>query len=277
MQKAFLFRAKVILQTGLLILIGSLLYSTPSFAQSKEVLNPPQKRFEIGFGGGWALYRMTSINKHYIDEFAKEFGVFDYHIDNGPNLFGEVGYFVSTKVSIDLGVTYLQGDISKKGNVIIRTDEQGNVIDTFLGKAWLSTALVAPELKIKYHFPKERLDLFISGGVAWCFGKSVLKADINSPEGLFLEDYRFTAKGLGFVVSTGVSYNLNKTISFDTEIGYRVFGTGELKDKNGKVWVVGDLMDENGKVGVAGWPKTSHRMDLDFSGPFILGGLRLKL
>lgn len=247
-----------------------------SYAQSTGVRNPSQKRFEISFGGGWSLYRMTSINKHYIDEFAKGFGVFDDHIDNGPNLFGEVGYFVSTKVSIDLGVTYLQGDISKKGNVI-RTDEQGNVIDTLLGKARLSTALVAPGLRIKYHFPTEKIDLFIGGGAAWCFGKSVLKAETNSPQGPIFEEYRFTAKGLGFVASTGVSYNLNKTISFDTEIGYRIFGTGDLKDKNGEVWVVGDPKDGNGKVGVIGWPKTSHKMNLDFSGPFILGGLRLKL
>ena len=258
-----MFRPKVILQTALFILIGSFLYITQSDAQNVEVLNPPQKRFEISFGGGWALYRMTSINKHYIDEFAKEFEIFDDHIDNGPNLFGEVGYFVSTKVSLDFGVTYLQGDISKKGN-LIRMDEQGNVIDTSHGKTSLSTTLVAPELKIKYHFPKERIDLFISGGAAWCFGKSALKAKFNLPEGFVLEEYRFTAQGVGLLASTGVSYNLNKTISLGTEIGYRLFATSGLKDKNGKLWIV----DATGKP---------HKMNLDFSGPFILVGLSLKL
>jgi hypothetical protein len=258
-----MFRTKAILQVCLFTLIGSFLIETQGYAETREGINPPQKRFEISFGRGWALYRMTSINKHYIDEFAKEVGIFDHHINNGPNLFGEVGYFVSTKVSIDFGVTYLQGDVSKKGNVI-RMDEQGNVIDTSLGKTSLSTTSVAPELKIKYYFPTEKIDLFISGGAAWCFGRSVLKAETNSPEGPFLEEYRFTAKSLGFVASTGAWYNLNKMISLGAEVGYRLFATTDLKDKNDKAWVVN-------ATGI------SQKMNLDFSGSFILGGLRLKL
>jgi hypothetical protein len=273
-----MFRPRWILRTCLFILIGSFLYSAPSDAKNKEVINPPQNRFEISFGGGWGLYSMRDINKHYIDEFAKESGVFDDHIDNGPNLFGEVGYFVSPNVSANFGVTYLYGSISKKENVIITWyDYQGGIVDTFLEKGSLTTTLVAPELKVKYHFPFEKTDLFLSGGAAWCFGGSVLKAETNSPDGPIFEEYRFTAKGLGFAASTGAWYNLNKMISFGAEIGYRVFGTGDLKDKNGRVWVVGDLKDGNGKVGIEEWPKTSHKMNLDFSGPFILGGLRLKL
>lgn len=36
------------------------------------------------------------------------------HIDNGPNLFGEVGYFVWPNVSANLGVTYLHGSITNQ-------------------------------------------------------------------------------------------------------------------------------------------------------------------
>lgn len=57
---------------------------------------------------------MKNINKHYIDEFAKDVGIFDDHIDNGPNLFGEVGYFVWPNVSANLGVTYLHGSITNQ-------------------------------------------------------------------------------------------------------------------------------------------------------------------
>jgi hypothetical protein len=268
-----MFRPKVILQTVLFILIGSFFYSTQSDAQSKEVINPPQKRFEIGFGGGWGLYRMTNINKHYIDEFAKGIGIFDHHIDNGPTLFGEVGYFVSPNVSTNFRVTYVGGRGDQKGNInIIIMNEQGNVIDTALMKTETSmiATLVAPELKIKYHFPLEKLDLFLGGGMTWCFGKLTLKSSGSGAEGEewqlppYSNEYKFTAQGLGLLGSTGVSYNLNKTISFGTEMGYRLFATSGLKDKNGKVWIV----DATGRP---------YRMNLDFSGPFILGGLRLKL
>lgn len=273
MQKAFLFRAKVILQTGLFILIGSFLYSTQSDAQNIGVINSPQKRFEISFGSGWALYRMENINKHYIDEFAKDIGLFDHHIDNGPNVFGEIGYFVMPNVSTNFGVTYVGGGGNQKGNInIIIMNEYGNVLDTALvkTKTSITTTLIAPELKIKYHFPLEKVDLFLGGGMAWCFGKSTLKSSGSGAEGgewqlpSYSNEYKFTAQGLGLLGSTGVSYNLNKTVSFGTEIGYRLFATGDLKDKNGKVWIV----DATGKP---------HRMNLDFSGPFILGGLRLKL
>lgn len=260
-----MFRLNAILKVYLFILIGSFLFGAQLYAQNMERINPSQKRFKISFGGGWGLYRMTNINKHYIDEFAKGIGIFDHHINNGPNLFGEIGYFVSPKVSVSFGINYLRGGMDHK-SYQVRTDEQGNVLDSSLAytKTSLTTTLVAPELKIRYYFPIKKMDLFVSGGTTWCFGKSALKAKFNLPEGFVLEEYRFTAQGVGLLASTEVSYNLDKTISFGTEIGYRLFATSGLKDKNGKLWIV----DATGKP---------HKMNLDFSGPFILGGLSLKL
>jgi len=260
-----MFRHKAILQACLFILIGGFLFDAESYAQSRELANPPQKRFEISFGGGWGLYSMKNINRHYIDDFAKEFDIFNDHIDNGPNLFGEIGYFVSPKVSVSFGINYLWGGMDHK-SYQVRTDEQGNVLDSSLAytKTSLTTTLVAPELKIRYYFPIKKMDLFVSGGTTWCFGKSALKAKFNLPEGFVLEEYRFAAQGVGFMASTGVSYNLNKTISFDTEIGYRVFGTDDLKDKNDKIWIV----DATGRP---------YKMNLDFSGPFVLGRLSIRL
>jgi hypothetical protein len=260
-----MFRAKVILQTGLLILIGSLFCSTLSFAQSKEVLNPPQKRFEISFGGGWGLYRMPRFNDS-MDEVAgyveTNGGRVDIdHIDNGPTIFGEVGYFVSPNVSVNIGVTYLRGAGSYKANYTMTVFDYRDMasVDTFLEEVSLTTALVAPELKVKYHFPFEKTDLFLSGGVAWCFGKYVLKS--TSGKSLF------TAQGIGFLSSTGAWYNLNETISLGAEFGFRYFVTGDLKDKD---------KDGERKVGTTG-SFTGYKTNLDFSGPFILGGLRLKL
>jgi hypothetical protein len=218
-------RLKTILKIYLLILIGGFWFAAPLHAQNMEGINFPQKRFEISFGGGWGLYRMTNINKYYIDEI----GIFDDHLDNGPNLFGEIGYFVSPKVSANFGVLYASGNSGQKGNInVIITNEQGNVIDTALRKTETSmiATLIAPELKIKYHFPLEKLDLFVGGGMAWCFGKLTLKSSGSGAEGEgwqllpYSNEYKFTAQGLGLLASTGVSYNLNKTISLGTEMGY---------------------------------------------------------
>jgi hypothetical protein len=265
MQKAFLFRAKVILQTVLFILIGSFLYSAQSNAQSKEVINPPQKRFEISFGSGWGFYSMTEFNNR-MDEVAGYVetigGRVDIdHIDNGPTIFGEAGYFVSRNVSVNLGVTYLRGAGSSKVNYTMTVFDYRDMasVDTFLVKGSLTTTLVAPELKVKYHFPFEKTDLFLGGGVAWCFGKCVLKS--TSGKSLF------TAQGVGFLSSTGAWYNLNKTISLGAEVGFRYFVTGDLKDKD---------KDGERKVPTMG-SFTGYKTNLDFSGPFILGGLRLKL
>ena len=258
-----MFRPKAVLLACLFILIVYFLFDVQSYAQTTEGTNPAQNKFQISLGGGWGLYSMGDINKHYIDEFAKEVDIFDDHIDNGATLFGEVGYFASPYYSVNLGVSYLHTGITGKTTGLI-TDEQGNVVGSYPTKHSLSAFLVAPELKIKYHFPNEKLDWFLSGGTAWCFGKSVLKVESNLPQGIFLEKYRFTAQGLGFLASIGLLYNLNKTVSFGTEIGDRLFVTGDLKDKNGKVWVV----DATGKP---------HKMNLNFSGPFILGSLSIRL
>jgi len=267
MQKAFLFRAKVILQTSLFILIGSFLYSAQSNAQSKEVINPPQKRFEISFGGGWGFYSMTEFNNR-MDEVAGYVemigGHVDIdHIDNGPTIFGEAGYFVSRNVSVNLGVTYLGGVGSYKANYTMTVyDYRDNAsVDTFLEEGSLTATLVAPELEIKYHFPIGKPDLFFGGGVALCFGKCEGKSTFQE-RGAWNIDTSYksptiTAQRIGFLTSVGGSYNLNKIISLGIEIGYRHFATGDEEEK-----------DKHMHLG---------SKELDFSGPFILGGMRLKL
>lgn len=265
-----MFRPKAFL-LACLILIGCFLFNTQLlYAQSKEATNPTHKRFHISFGGGWALYRMTDINKHYIDEFVKEVGFFADHIDNGPNFFGEVGYLVSPKVSANFGVIYLHGSSSMKGDVIITSySYHGTEADTFFEETSLTTTLIAPELKIKYHFPIGKIDLFFGGGTAWCFGKYVGESTVKSQHGSTSWKSPLTAQGIGFLVSTGASYNLNKTISLGAEIGYRHFATGDLKekeDKNGEPRKVGTYLME-----------ILRKSNLDFSGPFILGSLSIGL
>lgn len=252
---------RAILKTCLFISIGSFWFGAPLYAQNMEGINSSQKRFEIGFGGGWGLYSMGNINKHYINEV----GIFDDHIDNGPNVFGEIGYFISPNVSANLGVTYLHGGIISRVNAILPGGYSGEVDSVLVEESVTITAL-APELKIKYRLPIKKMDLFFGGGTAWCLGQCVLKSTILPERSISLTS-SFTAQGIGFLASTEAWYNLNKTLSFGAEIGYRHFATGDLKN--------GDN-DGYGKVGTV-MSLRNYKVNLDFSGPFILGGLRVKL
>jgi len=272
-----MFRLNAILKVYLFILIGSFLFGAQLYAQNMERINPSQKRLEISFGGGWGVYSMTKFNNR-MDEIAEYVemtgGHVDIgHIDNGPSVFGEVGYFVSPNVSANLRVTYLRGAGSYKENFIWTVYGYGDnsAVDTSLEEGSLTATLVAPELKIKYHFLAERTDLFLSGGIAWCFGKCEGKSTFQE-RGAWIIDTSYksptlTAQGIGFLTSVGGSYNLNKIISLGVEIGYRHFATGNLKNRDN---------DGYGKVGTV-MSLRNYKVNLDFSGPFILGGLSIRL
>jgi hypothetical protein len=263
-----MFKPKAALLVSVLVFIGTLLPETEAHAEPGQATTAPQKRFEISFGGGWGLYRMTEINKHYLDDFARGLGFFDDHIDNGLTIFGEVGYFLSPKVSVDVGLMHLQGETEKE-DLSYRNDEYGNVIAVYRWERSLKTRMMAPQFKVRYHLSTEKVDLFVGGGIAWCFGRATL-GSIHWPEWGEVEPlppsehWRFTARGLGLLASAGASLVPTGASSLGAEIGYRYLTTGDLKDKDGNAW----------KAGSAG---TAHRMDLDFSGLFILGRFSLRL
>ena len=264
----FTFPPKTALLLSVLVLTGTLLSATGTHAENGQPPSIPQKKFEITLAGGWGLYRMSKINEHYIDDFARGLGFFDEHIDNGGTIFGEVGYFLSPRVSVDFGLMHLQGEI-EKSDLQYRTDVYGNVIGIYKWGKSLKATMMAPQLRVRYHFGKQKFDLFLGAGLALCFGKASL-ASIYWPEAGEVEPlptserWRFTGRGLGVVTSAGSSSSLTETFSLGLEIGYRYLTTGDLKDKNGKVW-------EAGSAGNA------HRMNLDFSGPFVLGRFSLRL
>lgn len=263
-----MFKPKAVSLVYVLIFIGGLLSETEAYAEPGQATNTLQKRFEISFGGGWGLYRMTEINKHYIDDFAKGLGFFDDHIDNGLTIFGEVGYFLSPTVSVDVGLMHLQGEIEKE-EPSYRNDEYGNVIGVCRWERSLKTRMMAPQLRVRYHLSEQKVDLFVGGGIAWCFGKASL-ASAYWPEWGEVEPlppsehWRFTARGLGLLAFVGASMVPTGRSSLGGEIGYRYLTTGDLKDKDGNVWKVGS-------------GDTAHRMDLNFSGLYILGRFSLRL
>jgi hypothetical protein len=163
---------------------------------------------------------------------------------------------------------HLQGEIEKT-DLQYRTDVYGNVVGIYKWERSLKTRMIAPQLRVRYHLGEPEFDLFLGGGLALCFGKASLVstywAEWGEVEPLPLSDrWRFTGRGLGVVASTGASSSLTEVFSLGVEIGYRYLTTGDLKDKDGYAW-------EAGSAGAA------HKMNLDFSGPFVLGRFSLRL
>lgn len=234
-----------------IVLCGIILLNTVSNAQTVS----SKRKLQITVGGGYGLFSMDKINKRYIDDFAKGFDILDEHINNGYDVSGDIGYFIRPNISGHLGITYLSGGINNK-TTLMQTDELGSLIGTFPYEYSLKTTSFAPELKIKYHFfLNNNFDLFFGGGMALCFGKSILKGEGESSS--IGEKHTFTARGIGYFAISGLKIEINKIYSIGFETGYRHFTTGELKNNDGEVW------------------SQEMNLNLDFSGLFLLGTLSI--
>jgi len=258
------FPPKRTLSIWLLVFVCGLLVSGRLSAQIEQFSTPLGEKVRISLAPGWGLYSMNDLNKHYIDRFAKVAGIFEDNIDNGPTIYGEVSYVVTPNISASLGVNYLRGQLEEKSWENVVVEGEGT-----LAMRWersLTTTALAPQLMVKYHFPLGDLDLFSGAGLAWCWGKSILKSDSRIPDlsTSFITEDRFKAQGAGLLGCIGMSHDLSDKFAIGTEIGYRHFVTGDLETEGGTPWVV----EYNG---------TSHKIKLDFSGAFLLVTLSLRL
>lgn len=253
------------LSSCLVVLAIIPLICSPLHAQYTNEVNPALKKVNIRFSAGWGRYKMGNINDHYVSGFAKPLGLLQNDVTNGINLCGEAGWFITRNISTDLAVTYLRARTGKESKDPV-CDPYGNPIGHSTTKRSLTTSLIARELKVRYHLPRKKSDLFFGVGAVWCRGTAVLRSimeergDYDSAS----DESRYTAQGGGFLFSAGASHNFYRAMSFDTEIGYRHFVTGDLTDEYGEVWY-------------ARYLKSGPKMNLDFSGPFILTGLSLRL
>jgi len=222
-------------------------------------------RLRLSLAPGWGLYRMDDVNKQYIDRFAKEAGIFEDNIDGGPNGYGEIAYFVTPSVSASFGINYLRGQIEQKSWESIVVPGEGTF--PMRWERSLTTSAIVPQIGAKYHIAlKEDLDLFAGGGVAFCWGKISIESKSRIPAIGTSEETneKFSAYGTGVLGSVGLSHDLSDTYSIGTEIGYRHFVTADLESEGGSPWLV-----EYGG--------TSHKINLDFSGLFMLVSLSIRL
>ncbi len=231
--------------------------STPSISLAGTAFDMDNLRLDLG--GGLSFYRMSRINDEYIEWISGAIGIFDEKIERGPALSGTIGYRIMPRVSLDIGLTFLRG-ISANDSQVEWQDLYGDA-HYYDFESELRTSLLATEIKAKYYFPFDGVELFAGGGIAWCHGKTII--DVGY-ENLGPEGYKFTSNGLGFVASLGGFWEIYRPVSFFYEAGYRFYRTGDLKDSNGKRWKLDVLED-------------APVMNLDFSGYFFAGGISISL
>lgn len=255
----------------LLVLACGLLISTRLGAQEGEFYGtsgqpymPLGGRLVISVAPGWGLYSMRDLNKYYIDDFAKEAGIFDDNIRSGPNLYGEISYFVTPSISAGFGLNYLRGRIEEKSWQTVRVEGVG--ILPMRVENSLTTSAIAPQLVVRYHFAVKDLDLFSGAGVALCWGKASINTSTRIPDMSILlkEEDRFTAQGTGLLGCVGLSHDITDQYSIGAEIGYRHFPTGVLEREGGEPWAVE-------------YSGTTHKIKQDFNGAYMLVSLSMKL
>lgn len=209
-----------------LIITSILFLYSQSHARDSGTRTSAPKKLKTSIAAGWGLHKMPEIN-----------------IDQGFSLSADATYLMARSISAGLGIVYLRGYSSQ-----------------------IATTLVAREFKLVYHIPRNGGDWFFRAGLAWCTGSAVhreygKRRDYDSPSPT--RD-RFAGQGTGFSIAAGASENLNPTFSFEYQLGYMHFLTGELKNEYGEVWSPSQFY-------------APDRANLDFSGPFILAGFSVGL
>ncbi len=217
---------------------------------------PRYFRYTVKAGGGYGLFRMKSINEDYIENFAREFDLFENTIDSGPHLFVEIGMFVSPNTSVNFAIEYLKAG-TEHGAVIVDS------LVAYNQKSKLDVSMMALRLRFKHYVLSEPAGLFFSGSISRISGSSDIGFETDDPHAVSPLDYSFSAIGVGLASSVGLSFKVRPRFILDIEAGYRYYSSGDLEDDTGRVWQV----EYGGRFPI----------NLDFTGPFLSADIALAL
>ncbi|MFC2076142.1 hypothetical protein ACFLT7_03570 [candidate division KSB1 bacterium] len=254
-------RTGIILRSAILTGLAGLLFSVVSVSAPAGDAG----KIILGAGGGFGSYAMGTINRQYVDLVNSGPGFFDGRMENGPNYSGMIGFFLSDNVSVEVSVSYLGSRIEKSSEVIV-TDEFGSETGTSETYRQLASRLIAPELRLIRHWNVGPTELSLGAGLTRGFGwlnyrSEARVADASVP---VVGEFNRIGAGLGWSATAGVSRSLLKYFSLELRAGYRRFVTEYLTNEDGVLW----------EVDLSGQPE---RIDLDFSGPYLVAILALKL
>ncbi|MEP0828591.1 MAG: outer membrane beta-barrel protein [bacterium] len=216
--------------------------------------------WELGAGLGWAHNSFDEINDYYLDRVAIPIGIFNKNLDDGFTGYIELGYKVTSQVTVYLGYNYLKSDIERYDDFTIG-DYYGNEVIA-RAKTTLRGSISAPYLKMKVNLMAKKPTLFVTFGGALCYGTAEIRT--RFPEDFIIipgEPYRYTASGNGLFGTVGVAVPLSRHIDFVSELGYRELRTDDLKDENERYWLVD--------------APNPTRMSLSTEGVYFHGGLSI--
>ncbi len=229
-------------------------------AQISYSNSPPEPRYSITIGGGWGNYDMKRISGSYYSsaQYSWPFDATRYRrISGGSGAFIEAGYRFWRKASVSIGALHLKGannDIYEPQQFLDDYNNRESINHEF--RAWL----VSPYVELKYAYTIKPMDLFAGIGLSYLFAGAmyshVLVDYPAHPPSLPEERRDFRTRGLGYLLTAGISYKVSRNIYVNSKMGYRLMQTGDLEDKSGRVW---------------------EDMNLDFSGTYLMAGVTLKL
>ncbi len=215
-------------------------FSEPGF--KGDYLN---RKIELRIYNGWSLYRMAELND-YLGE------IYDERFENGPEFRGEIGYYVNPGVSINLGMNFFKNDVNGP-YIFERQLPDGRIISEKFGDYFIDISMLSLNFVLRYRFPVKNVIYNAALGQIVCIGKLNHKY-ITVSSSVLNFDNRYSSVGVGFLVSGGMDYPINKFLSIGIESGYRYLKTNDLEDQLGRNR---STYPEKGGMG------------LDFSGPFI--------
>jgi hypothetical protein len=238
------------------IALAFLCISSKAQAQFGWSNYPRYFKYTVKVGGGYGLFRMKSINENYIENFAREFDIFENTIDSGPHFSGEIGMFISPNTSVNFAVEYLKADTEHETVI-------SDFFSAYTQKSRLDVSMMALRLRFKHYLLTGPVGLFLSGAISRISGDCNSKFETSNPRAISLANYSFSAVGVGLASSVGVSFKIEPRYVLDIETGYRYYSSGDLEDDSGRVWQV----EYGGRF----------PMNLDFSGPFLSADIALVL
>ena len=204
-------------------------------------------RMSLTIGGGYGGFdtEIKSNSYHVPQPELPPPDDVDYAGKNGYNLWADVLFPVDDNLGLGIGVHYL---FSGSGNFDDIFSERYDLTGTDDNNYKADINFLMPYLVAQYKWSFMGIGLYSKLHLGYGFGK------LKTKNPLFREVTR-ESNGFGIIPSVGTPFRINRIMDLNLEAGYRYIRTGA---------VLGDY-----------YSYTRNR--LDFSGPFVQGGISFNL
>lgn len=229
-------------------IIGLLFLLTAGIATAQTSSLPP--RFEITAYGGGAWYDMETFNNYMA--YADLLGLPSSPLYGGPNVGGEIDYFLNDRISVGIGADYAWEDGAATFWTPIGTQLTRVAAD-------MQISFIAPRVHVKVHNLSGPWDYYLGVGVAYILGTADLRIDTANGT---MADLELEENGIGGFTMAGASYQFAPPFSIGAQAGFRYYNAGDLDD--------GELNVIYRSIGL------HERLGLDFTGAFVQASIGMR-